>query len=1304
MAGPSGLMTVTSKTLLNALGNSISNSASNQLAGIANIINQRLAHNNDPFTTQQMQVMEQKIIALGGGSDYLNTHTLTPATQIFKNTEKSFRSGLSLGVQILDQVDKINPASNRLQVKQDLQNIANNLGYFLQGAQINISNALSTSYANTLLTNLTALAGKDTAIQGDLQQIFQQYGLKGISINSKGVISIEPMDSNDANYKTSVLGAIANNINGSGDNGVTTNSSNFNSTLTMNLIDSQQKTALENMISNNSALNKLIESNSQANATPTQKAIAQNAQAFKDLILGALNNNAINPTTTALNNLYNALKYQAYGSTIDNYNNLMNQLSQAGADGYNGINIPSITSNGSSNSQIGSSSSATGKKFTAIQSTCEVINGANNSCNPNASNSLAQQKANTQSYTPNTSNGTVQVPDFDIMQQLYNVYQTLSSSQSALQNIAAKGTSTQSQTLKNIFESSTNNGKETPSAINDLLSNIFSNISSVHTTLNNNITSESSILSTVRNFLYGNIGYTTYVTNSNGTKNFNSFNNEGYNNAGEHCNGNSSDQKICAQQLATFNQLINTLSQSTPTNLSDLEKTSGVSLQYTDPKKYYSELQSSLGFTNNNGTISLSSNSSLPLPKIVELLQQQVSKINSQSNAAFGGSAKTTFSDNFDCTSNSTSCTIKGGMAKDLQQYVQDQRDYVQAIKYLTEASQGKLVTTEPTSDDSFLKSVYSSASALQTALKTNNYDQNKGITNGLLDFFNNLHIGSNLQSAETEPSAISNTLTATKTENTFVPRTDVSGTESNPHTLSSFSVTCNTNQDSQSQCSGGQFNITVGDKQFDIKTDGTLTTTYKLINGSAKTGTYGNQQTITIPYNENPSHNKSATFSQTSGHIAFELNNGAKAEVEFTLKTKDGQTHTETYMITENNGKLEVETNPATKVEGATTSGDTTTIDKSTITVTNATKPNPNNTVVTTQANTYSSISATQDNAAQQLALGLSSETGKSAQNGLIQLLGAIPTSGFSNTNETINLLGQVVAIVSGFNNAISAESYQMTEINKLLGQIATSVKDISQNTNPDKIEELLRDIAKNTNTVQVFNQNLKDLLGTNANLNAINQVIENYKQQLGEIQALANAYGSNPFFEQYTSGKSTQHGMSNGFGVNIGYKHFFGQSRNLGLRYYGFFDYGYTQMGIGPQTSRANIFVYGAGTDFLWNIFRRTYHTKAVNFGFFFGVQLAGASWASSLRNQIIANWGNAKDIQNSHFQFLFNLGLRTNFAEFKRFAGRHGNKARLIQQGLEFGVKIPTINQQYFQSAGADVSYRRLYTFYINYIAGF
>lgn len=60
------------------------------------------------------------------------------------------------------------------------------------------------------------------------------------------------------------------------------------------------------------------------------------------------------------------------------------------------------------------------------------------------------------------------------------------------------------------------------------------------------------------------------------------------------------------------------------------------------------------------------------------------------------------------------------------------------------------------------------------------------------------------------------------------------------------------------------------------------------------------------------------------------------------------------------------------------------------------------------------------------------------------------------------------------------------------------------------------------------------------------------NARNQVQNAQNQANSYGSQPILSQYVAAKSTQHGMSNGLGVGLGYKYFFGKARKLGLRHY--------------------------------------------------------------------------------------------------------------------------------------------------------
>ncbi|WP_187884919.1 Hop family outer membrane protein HopL [Helicobacter pylori] len=340
----------------------------------------------------------------------------------------------------------------------------------------------------------------------------------------------------------------------------------------------------------------------------------------------------------------------------------------------------------------------------------------------------------------------------------------------------------------------------------------------------------------------------------------------------------------------------------------------------------------------------------------------------------------------------------------------------------------------------------------------------------------------------------------------------------------------------------------------------------------------------------------------------------------------------------------------------------------------------------------------------------GSSGSSGTTCSGGLINLLGAIPTNGVSDTNNLINLLTEFIktaGFIQNNDNNVSTSTDLKNAFQAITSAISQGFQALQNDISPNAILTLLQEITSNTTTIQSFSQTLRQLLGDKTFFMVQQKLIDamiNARNQVQNVQNQANNYGSQPVLSQYAAAKSTQHGMSNGLGVGLGYKYFFGKARKLGLRHYFFFDYGFSEIGLANQSVKANIFAYGVGTDFLWNLFRRTYNTKALNFGLFAGVQLGGATWLSSLRQQIIDNWGNANDIHSTNFQVALNFGVRTNFAEFKRFAKKFHNQGVISQKSVEFGIKVPLINQAYLSSAGADVSYRRLYTFYINYIMGF
>ncbi len=224
-----------------------------------------------------------------------------------------------------------------------------------------------------------------------------------------------------------------------------------------------------------------------------------------------------------------------------------------------------------------------------------------------------------------------------------------------------------------------------------------------------------------------------------------------------------------------------------------------------------------------------------------------------------------------------------------------------------------------------------------------------------------------------------------------------------------------------------------------------------------------------------------------------------------------------------------------------------------------------------------------------------------------------------------------------------------------------------ISQSTNPNNPEGL--------KTVYQLNQSA-------------------YSQLLSATQEL----GHNPFRRFGLISSQTNNGAMNGIGVQIGYKQFFGEKRRWGARYYGFFDYNHAYIKSSFFNSASDVFTYGVGTDVLYNFIndKATKNSK-ISFGVFGGIAIAGTSWLNSQYVNLATfnNFYSAK-MNVANFQFLFNLGLRMNLARNKKKASDHA-----AQHGMELGVKIPTINTNYYSLLGTQLQYRRLYSVYLNYV---
>ncbi|PUD47164.1 Hop family adhesin HopZ [Helicobacter pylori] len=285
------------------------------------------------------------------------------------------------------------------------------------------------------------------------------------------------------------------------------------------------------------------------------------------------------------------------------------------------------------------------------------------------------------------------------------------------------------------------------------------------------------------------------------------------------------------------------------------------------------------------------------------------------------------------------------------------------------------------------------------------------------------------------------------------------------------------------------------------------------------------------------------------------------------------------------------------------------------------------------------------------------------------------------------------------------------ITALNNSLAHFGTQAEQIKQSELLARtildFRGSLKDLNNTYNSITTTASNtpdspfLKNLISQSTNpnnpggLQAVYQVNQSaYSQLLSATQEL----GHNPFRRVGLISSQTNNGAMNGIGVQVGYKQFFGEKRRWGLRYYGFFDYNHAYIKSNFFNSASDVFTYGVGTDVLYNFINdKATKNNKISFGVFGGIALAGTSWLNSQYVNLATfnNFYSAK-MNVANFQFLFNLGLRMNLAKNKKKASDHA-----AQHGVELGVKIPTINTNYYSLLGAQLQYRRLYSVYLNYV---
>ncbi len=308
------------------------------------------------------------------------------------------------------------------------------------------------------------------------------------------------------------------------------------------------------------------------------------------------------------------------------------------------------------------------------------------------------------------------------------------------------------------------------------------------------------------------------------------------------------------------------------------------------------------------------------------------------------------------------------------------------------------------------------------------------------------------------------------------------------------------------------------------------------------------------------------------------------------------------------------------------------------------------------------------------------------------------IPNAGSTPTNpyrQEVNLNQEVQTIqnnVSYYGDRVDAALGVAKDVYNLKSNEAEIVSAYSNANN------LSQEIAK----LPYNKVNTKDIvtLPYNQNAPAAGQYDYqiNSEQQSNLSQALA-AMSKNPFKNIGMINPQNNNGAMNGLGVQVGYKQFFGESKRWGLRYYGFFDYNHAYIKSSFFNSSSDVWTYGVGSDVLVNFINDSITRKnnKLSVGLFGGIQLAGTTWLNSQYVNLTAfNNAYSAKVNNSNFQFLFNLGLRMNLATAKKKDSEHS-----AQHGIELGVKIPTINTNYYSFLGTKLEYRRLYSVYLNYV---
>ncbi|WQS00903.1 Hop family outer membrane protein HopA [Helicobacter pylori] len=287
-----------------------------------------------------------------------------------------------------------------------------------------------------------------------------------------------------------------------------------------------------------------------------------------------------------------------------------------------------------------------------------------------------------------------------------------------------------------------------------------------------------------------------------------------------------------------------------------------------------------------------------------------------------------------------------------------------------------------------------------------------------------------------------------------------------------------------------------------------------------------------------------------------------------------------------------------------------------------------------------------------------------------------------FGNTFSAINSMinsAKEAAAQSRRNDPEKPSAFTNADFNKNLNQVSSVINDTISYLKGDNLATIYNTLQKTPDS-----KGFQSLVSRSSYSYSLNET------QYSEFQTTTKEFGHNPFRSVGLINSQSNNGAMNGVGVQLGYKQFFGQNKFFGIRYYAFFDYNHAYIKSNFFNSASNVFTYGAGSDLLLNFINGgSDKNRKISFGIFGGIALAGTTWLNSqfVNLKTTTSIYNAK-INNTNFQFLFNTGLRL----------------QGIHHGVELGVKIPTINTNYYSFMGAKLAYRRLYSVYFNYVLAY